>query len=74
MVPEGLRAIWLIWCSPWALVMVRVDAAAQASPETTCPEDLPQRETGRVCHCTSQETWQASRRLMTCFFQEALPD
>lgn len=33
--PEGLRAIWLIWYSPWAVVMVRVVVPAQASPETT---------------------------------------
>lgn len=48
MLPAGLRAIWLIWCSPCPLVTVRVDAAAQASPENTWPEDLPARETGGV--------------------------
>lgn len=48
MLPAGLRAIWLIWCSPCPLVTVRVDAAAQASPETTWPEDLHARERGRV--------------------------
>lgn len=35
MVPEGLSAIWLIWCSPCALVRARVEVAAQASPEIT---------------------------------------
>lgn len=48
MVPEGLRAIWLIWCSPWALVMARVEVAAQASPEITWPEDLPRRKRGKA--------------------------
>lgn len=48
MVPEGLRAIWLIWCSPWALVIARVDVAAQASPEITWPEDLPTRKRGKT--------------------------
>lgn len=61
MVPEGLRAIWLIWCSPGALVMARVDAAAQASPEITWPEDLPVRERGQVTD-KGQETNQASLR------------
>ena len=43
-VPEGLRAIWFIWYSPWAKVMVRVVVPAHASPATTCPEELEREE------------------------------
>lgn len=39
-VPVGLRAIWLIWFSPEAVVTVRLVLAAHASPELTWPEDL----------------------------------
>lgn len=47
MAPDGLRAIWLICCSPCVPVRARVDVEAQASPEVTWPEDLPVRERPR---------------------------
>lgn len=38
--PDGLSAIWLIWHSPCANVIVRVVALAHVSPDTTCPDEL----------------------------------
>lgn len=44
----GLRAIWLIWCSPCTLVTVRVVVPAHASPEITWPEDLKEGDETRA--------------------------
>lgn len=79
MVPEGLRAIWLIWCSPWALVMARVDVAAQASPELTWPDDLrkPGRQGQRATRPSARpgdRPGLAQAGLVAPFFQEAFPD
>lgn len=46
--PDGLRAIWLIWHSPCAKVMVRVVVPAHASPDTTCPEELTAEKDEKV--------------------------
>lgn len=80
MVPEGLRAIWLIWCSPCALAMARVDVAAQASPEVTWPEDLPRgREARSEIKAVrpprpGNQPNSTQATLRTLFFQEAFPD
>lgn len=68
MVPEGLRAIWLIWCSPWALVMARVDVAMQASPEITWPEDLPR---GKKSKATGQKSLPTKARKQVNFTQSS---
>lgn len=70
--PDGFRAIWLIWHSPCAKVIVRVVVPAHASPDTTCPDELWKRRrikegqdesneqsfTVLICHFSA--TWNTS--------------
>jgi len=60
-VPEGFRAIWLIWYSPWAKVMLRVVVPAHASPDNTCPDELEQNNTHTHTHTHTQFVYMVRR-------------